>query len=167
MTRYALVTLLATLCSGCALVTTTPPQVEVVAVELRGVSLFDQTLSVTLCVTNPNTLELTFRRIAVGVDVQGSSFAQGVSDTVVRLPPSQSVLVPFTVASTVRNLGPQLLGVVRTGAVDYRLHGTVTLDTLGITVPFSRGGRLGLITAGQQLLADAVSPSTLRCIPPV
>lgn len=158
---------IASLCSGCALVTAMPPQVEVAAVELRSAGLLDQTLGVTLCVTNPNRSELTFRRIAVGVDVQGSSFAEGVSDTVVRLPPSQSVLVPFTVVSTVRNLGPQLLGVVRTGAVDYRLHGTVTLDTLGITVPFSRGGRLGLATAGQLLLADAVSPSTLRCMPPV
>lgn len=167
MTRSALVTLLATLCSGCALVTATPPQVEVAAVELRGAGLLDQTLGVTLCVTNPNRSEPTFRRIVVGVDVQGSSFAEGVSDSVVRLPPSQSVLVPFTVVSTVRNLGPQLLGVIRTGAVDYHLHGTVTLDTLGITVPFSRSGQLGLAAAGQLLLADTGSPSTSRCVPPV
>jgi len=73
------------------------------------------------------------------------------------------VLVPFTVVSTVRNLGPQLLGVISTGALDYRLHGTVTLDTLGITVPFSRGGRLDLLTAGPGLLADAAAPSGLRC----
>jgi len=66
----------------------------------------------------------------------------------------------------VRNLGPQLLGVARTGAMDYRLHGTVTLDTLGITVPFSRSGRLGLLTGGQQLLVDAVAPAALHCSPP-
>jgi len=74
--------------------------------------------------------------------------------------------VPFTVVSTVRNIGPQLLGVLRTGAVDYRLHGTITLETLGITVPFSRSGRLGLFTGGQQLLADAVAPRALRCTAP-
>ena len=158
---------IASLCNGCALVTAMPPQVEVASVELRGAGLLDQTLGVTLCVTNPNKSELVFRRIAVGVDAEGSPLAEGVSDVVVRLPPSQSVLVPFTVVSTVRNLGPQLLGLARTGAVDYRLHGTVTLDTLGITVPFSRSGRLGLATAGQQMLGDVVSPSTVRCAPPV
>lgn len=166
MNSLATTVLMASLCSGCALVTAAPPQVEVAAVELRGAGLLDQAMAVTLCVTNPNSSELSFRRIAVGVDAGGSPLAEGVSDTAVRLPPSSSVLVPFTVVSTVRNIGPQLLGVLRTGAVDYRLHGTITLETLGITVPFSRSGRLGLLTGGQQLLADAVAPRALRCTAP-
>lgn len=157
---------LAALCGGCALVAAPPPQVEVAGVELRSASLLDQSLGVTLCVTNPNGAELSFRRIAVGIDVAGSPLAQGISDTAVRVPPLQSVLVPFTVATTARNLGPQFLGVLRAGAVDYRLHGTVTLDTLGITVPFSRSGRLDLLAAGQGMLADAVAPGTLRCVRP-
>ena len=76
---------------------------------------------------------------------------------------SGCALVPFTVVSTVRNLGPQVLGVIRTGSLDYRLRGSITLDTLGITVPFSRGGRLNLLTSGQGLLADALSPTASRC----
>ncbi len=159
----ASVALVALLCNGCALATATPPQVEVAAVGLRGAGLLDQVLAVTLCVTNPNRSELSFRRIAVDVDAEGSPLAEGVSDTAVRLPPGSSVLVPFTVVSTVRNLGPQLLGVVRTGAVDYRLHGTVTLDTLGITVPFSRSGRLDLLTSVPGMLADAAMPTAPRC----
>ncbi len=159
----ASVALVALLCSGCALVTATPPQVEVAAVGLRSAGLLDQVLAVTLCVTNPNRSELSFRRITVDVDAEGSPLAAGVSDTAVRLPPGSSVLVPFTVVSTTRNLGPQLLGVVRTGALDYRLHGTVTLDTLGITVPFSRGGRLDLLASGPGMLADAALPTAPRC----
>ena len=166
MNRTVAAALLTALCTGCALVTATPPQVEVASVQLRGAGLLDQSLAVTLCVTNPNTSELSFRRIAVGVDAEGSLLAEGISNTAVRLPPTSSVLVPFTVVSTVRNLGLQLLGVLSTGALDYRLHGTITLDTLGITLPFSRSGRLGLLTAGQQLLADAAAPGTLRCTPP-
>ena len=157
------VALIALLCGGCALATATPPQVEVAAVGLRGAGLLDQVLAVTLCITNPNRSELSFRRITVDVDAEGSPLAAGVSDTAVQLPPGSSVLVPFTVVSTVRNLGPQLLGVVRTGAVDYRLHGTVTLDTLGITVPFSRSGRLDLLTSGPGMLADAAMPTAPRC----
>jgi len=93
-----------------------------------------------LCVANPNTSELTFRRIQVAVDAAGSPLADGASEVPVRLPPQSSVLVPFTVVSTVRNLGPQLLSVLRAGAVDHRLHGSITLDTLGITLPFSHNG---------------------------
>ena len=38
------------------------------------------------------------------------------------------------------------------------------MDTLGITVPFSRGGRLDVLTSGQELLADASSPTASRCM---
>ena len=166
MSRPMAWTLATVLCAGCALATATPPQVEVAAVELRGAGLLDQTLSVTLCVTNPNNSELAFRRIQVAVDAAGRPLAEGVSEAPVRLPPRSSVLVPFTVVSTVRNLVPQLFGVLSSGAVEYRVHGSITLETLGITVPFSRSGRLGLLTGGQQLLADAVAPRTLRCTTP-
>ncbi len=152
------------LLAGCALVTATPPEVEVAAVELRGLGLLDQALGVTLCVTNPNRTELAFQRVTVAVDTAGAPLAEGASDVPVRLPPLSSTLVPFTVVTTVRNLGSQLLGVVRTGGVDYRLRGTITLaGSLGLTIPFSRGGRLWLLTAGQELLADAIAPTTLRC----
>lgn len=155
------------LCAGCALATATPPQVEVASVRLRDVGLLDQTLDVTLCVTNPNAPELAFRRIQVAVDAAGSPLAAGTSEAPVRPPPQLSGLVPFAVVSTVRNLGPQLLGVLGTGAVEYRVHGSITLDALGRAVPFSRSGRLGLLTAGRKLLTDAIAPASLRCMPPL
>ncbi len=162
MSRSVAAALITVLCTSCALVTATPPQVEVASVQVRGAGLLDQALAVTLCVTNPNTSQLSFRRIVVDVDAEGSPLAEGVSDTPVRLPPGSSVLVPFTVVSTVRNLGPQLLRAISTGTVDYRLHGSITLDTLGITVLFSRSGRLDLLSAGLGMLADAAAPKTLR-----
>lgn len=155
----------ALLCAGCALATATPPQVEVASVRLRDVGLLDQTLDVTLCATNPNASELAFRRVQVAVDAAGSPLAAGTSEAPVRLPPQSSILMPFTVVSTVRNLGPQFLGVLGTGAVEYWVHGSITLDTVGLAVPFSRSGRLGLLTAGRELLAGAIAPAGLRCIP--
>ena len=162
----------ALLCTGCALATATPPQVEVADVQLRGIGLLTQTLGATLCVTNPNASELAFRRFQVTLDAAGSPLAEGTSDAPIRLPPNSSTLVPFTVVSTVRHLGPQLINVLSTGAVEYWVHGSITLDTLAITLPFSRSGRLGLLaagqgllTAGQGVLADAVAPANLRCMP--
>lgn len=149
--------------AGCALVNATPPQVEVAQVELRGAGLLDQSLGLSLCVTNPNDTKLSFRRVRVAVDVAGAPLAETVSEAPVRLPPRSSVLVPFAVATTVRNLGPQLLSVVRTGALDYRVRGTVQLDgALALALPFNRGGRLDAMT-GADLLADAGAKSRTRC----
>ncbi len=165
MTRPATLLLLLGL-GGCALAGATPPTVEVAAVELRGVGLLDQALAVSLCVSNPNTVALTFRRVRVGVDVSGAPLAAGVSDAAVSLPPLASVLVPFSVTTTTANLGPQLLGVLGTGGIDYRLHGSVQLaGVLPISIPFSRDGRLDLLTAGQRALADAAAPAGTRCGP--
>jgi LEA14-like dessication related protein len=151
--------------AGCALATATPPAIEVQRVELRGAGLLDQSLGVVLCVTNPNDAALDFRRVTVGVDVAGTPLAEAASETQVRLPPRSSTLVPFAVATTVRNIGPQLLGVLRTGRVDYRLHGSIQLTgSLAITLPFSRSGRLDLLTVGRDALADAAAPATgTRC----
>ncbi len=131
-----------------------PPTAEVAAVELRGLGLLDQALGVTLCISNPNARELSFRKITVALEVANAPLAESTSEAPLRLPPLSSVLVPFTVSTTVRNLGPQLWGVVRSGGVEYRLQGNVQLDgALAINVPFSRVGRLDLLTAGARLLS--------------
>ena len=158
--------LLPLLAAGCALATAMPPEVEVAAVELRGLGLLDQALGVTLCVSNPNDAELSFRRVTVGLEVAGAPLADSASETPVRLPPRSSVLVPFTVATTVRNLGPQVLDVARTGGVEYRVRGRVQLDgALAVALPFSRSGRLDLLAAGLRLLTlrsqlDALAAGT-------
>ena len=155
---------LALLSGGCAVVTATPPQVEVQQVEVQQVGLLDLTLGVTLCVSNPNNSELDFRQVTAALDLAGAPLAAGVSATPVRLPPRSSTLVPFEVAATAGNLGQQLLGVLHSGGVDYRLHGEVQLDgALAVTLPFSHAGRFDLLNAGQSLLADAVAQGGTHC----
>lgn len=145
---------LALLAAGCALAMATPPEVEVADVELRDLGVPDQALGVTLCVSNPNATELSFRRIAVALEVAGAPLAESESEAPVRLPPHSSVLVPFAVTTTVRSLGPQLWDVLRSRGVEYRLRGSVQLDgALGVSLPFSRGGRFDLLAAGARLLS--------------
>ena len=82
------------------------------------------------------------------------------------LPPRSFTLVPFQVVTTVRNLGPQLLGVLRTGSVDYRIHGTIRLTgALALDLPYSRRGRLGLLPAARGLLAYGAMPVATDCGP--
>lgn len=162
----ALIALLPLGLSGCVLAAA-PPSVDVVGVQLTGLGLTEQQLSLTLCVTNPNPSALAFRRVTADLDVSGLSLAEGASDLAVRLPARSSTLVPFTVVTTVRNIGAQLLNIVRSGSVDYRVHGTIALDELaGIALPYSRSGRLDPLAGSLDLVssaADAGSPSA--CTP--
>lgn len=152
--------------AACALATATPPGVEVAQVQLRGADVLNQVLDVSLCVTNPNDTELSFRRVRVMLDVSGTPLADSESASPVRLPPHSSTLVPFSVVTTTRNLGPQLLGIVQTGNLAYRVHGTIQLaGSLGITLPFSRSGRLDVLSAGNAVLADAMGPGGTACRP--
>ncbi len=150
--------------SGCALATAVPPSVEVINVRLTGMNLLQQQLAVTLCVTNPNADDLVFRRVTAALDVSGLPLVTGASEQPVRLPPRVSSIVPFTVTTTVQNLAPQLLGVLRTGQVDYRVHGTVTLDgALPFPIPYSRSGQLALLTGGLDLVSATTDVTPSRC----
>ena len=150
--------------SGCALATSTPPSVDVLDVQLTGIGLTDQQLAITLCVTNLNRSTIAFRQVTAEFDVSGSPLAAGSSDLPVQLPPLSSTVVPFTVVATVQNLGPQLLGVFRTGGIDYRVHGFVSLfGAFALTVPYSRSGHLDLLAGGLKLASAAADPTPSRC----
>jgi len=151
--------------TGCTLITSAPPTVGVLDVQLTALGIAEQRVAATLCVTNPNPNALSFKRVTVALDISGQPFAVGATDLPVILPPQSSIAVPFTVVTTVQNLGSQLLGVLRSGGVDYRVHGTVALrDGLGLVLPFSRSGRVDPLT-GSIALADAIlDPATSPCM---
>ena len=152
---------------GCTLLTATPPRVQVQSVALRGIGLLEQSLAVTLCVSNPNDAALAFRHVTTMLDVAGSPLATGESVLAVRLPPHAATTVPFAVTTTVANLGPQLLAVLQSGSLAYRIHGTVQLDgALPVTLPYGRAGRLDAATIGPALLADAGPPGMTDCPAP-
>lgn len=151
--------------AGCTLTTSTPPTVGVLDVQLTEFGVTEQRVAATLRVTNFNPTALSFKRVTVPLDNSGLPFAVGVTDLSVILPPQSSSVVPFTVVTTLQNLGSQLLGVLRSGGVDYRMHGTVALPgSLGVVLPFSRSGRIDPMI-GSIALADAtLDPATSPCL---
>ncbi|MGI4745476.1 MAG: LEA type 2 family protein [Janthinobacterium lividum] len=162
--RFTAATVLALGLAGCALTSSTPPSVDVMAVQLIGMGLVRQQLAVTLCVTNPNADALAFRAVTANFDLSGQPLAAGQSDLSIRLPPRASVVVPFTVVTTVQNASSQLLGVIRTGRIEYRVHGTVTLQgTFGLTLPYSRSGQIDPLASGLSLIAAASDPVSSQC----
>ncbi len=77
------------------------------------------------------------------VDVGGERLASGVNDSPVTLPPMQSVSLPFSVATTTRNLGAQLGSIFGTGTIPYTVSGHVVLrDFSLIGIPYSVAGRV-------------------------
>ena len=85
------------------------------------------------------------------MDVAGRPLAHGDSVVAVELPPHQAVPVPVALTSTTANLGSQLVGVLLTGGVDYRVTGRVTLKGLPLKVPFHAEGRLHMDAASRSL----------------
>lgn len=126
---------------GCAAVQ--PPRVDVLRARVSSAGLLDQQLQVRLCVSNPNARELAFSRVTFDVDVGGERLASGVNDSPVTLPPLRSVSLPFSVATTTRNLGAQLGSVLGSGTLPYTVHGRIVLrDFSLIGIPYSVSGRL-------------------------
>ena len=162
--RFAVVLTVALATSGCALAIDPPPSVDVLDVRLVGFGLEEQQLATTLCVTNRSASTLAFRRVSVVLDVSGSPLAAGTSELPVSLAPLSSTPVSFTVVTTVRNLGPQLLDILRSGSLDYRVHGSVAPNgAFGLALPYSRSGRLDLLAGGFELASAASDPSPSPC----
>ena len=162
--RRAVSTVLVLGLGGCTGVPTQPPGIEVVQVELGVEAFLDGPLAVLLCVTNPGDAELAFRRVSVGLDVAGAPLAAAETVSGVRVPARGSALVPVAAVVTAGNLGPQVLGIVRAGGIEYRVRGSVTLaGVVPLTVPFARSGRLGPAAVGSGLADAALAGGGGRC----
>lgn len=68
--------------------------------------------------------------------------------------------------TTVQNLGSQLLGLIEAGRIEYRVHGTVTLQgAFGLTLPYFRSGQIDPLAGGLSLIAAAAGPASSSCGP--
>jgi LEA14-like dessication related protein len=125
---------------GCAV---QAPKIDVLQARLTSLGVLDQQVQVQLCVSNPNRRELAFSRVTANVAIGGERLAAAVNDTPVTLPPLGSVSLPFTVDTTTRNLGDQLGGILRSGALRYDVSGIVVLRDFSVVgIPYSVSGRV-------------------------
>ena len=149
-------------CVPCGCATVRPPRVDVVQARISSAGLLDQQLQVQLCISNPNARELAFSRVSFEVDVAGDRLASGANESPVTLPPLQSVSLPFSVATTTRNLGEQLGSILGSGTVPYTVSGRIVLRDFGLfAIPYSVSGRLtpaGIAGGLVGLAGDAGTP---------
>jgi LEA14-like dessication related protein len=137
------VTLAAVACSTLGRAAFQNPVVNLRDVRVLGLGTGGGQLEVHLSVYNPNGYRLDATRLTYRVFVGDSvGLANGALDTRATVQASDSTIVKIPVAFTYSGLGAAASQLLRTGAVNYRVAGDVTVGSAvgNFTVPYSASG---------------------------
>jgi LEA14-like dessication related protein len=138
------VCVLATLLSGCASVSNRDPIVVTVAgIESLPGEGMEMRLLVKLRVQNPNDAPVDYDGIALNLDVQGRSFASGVSAEAGSVPRFGEAVVAVPVTISMLRMVRQVVGMMDGKPVDrieYELSGKLGSASLFGTQRFSAKG---------------------------
>jgi LEA14-like dessication related protein len=120
---------------GCAsLQGNDPLQVTVAGIEpLQGEGM-ELRLMVKLRVQNPNDAQIDFNGVALSMDVQGKTFASGVSDEVGSVPRFGESVISVPVTISAFNMVRQAIGMAHgagTGKVSYAMKGKLNASGFG------------------------------------
>jgi LEA14-like dessication related protein len=151
-----LTTLTVTACSGIAERAFTTPTIAVRGVKVRSVGLTGGSIEVSLAIANPNPYPLPVERATYSFALADSTeIGRGESAAAFTLPSRDSAIVQLPLDVSWEGLRAAARDATRDGTVDYRLVGSVTIDTpLGNpNVPFESTGRF------------TPPPSLLRSLP--
>ena len=146
MTRKIVVFALAltAACAGLARQVFQNPIVNLRDVRVTSLGATGGNIEVHLGVYNPNNFRLDASQMRYNVFVGDSvRMADGTVDTRTSVQAGDSTLVRIPVSFTYAGLGAAASQLLRTGAVNYRVTGDVTVSSVAgnFTVPFSATGR--------------------------
>jgi LEA14-like dessication related protein len=144
--RILLLVLSAALLAGCATFRPEAPEVRLADLSIDRIGLFEQRYRLGLRMRNPNDRDLDIESLRFDLALAGRSFADGVSADGFRLPAGGEERVEVVVTSDLGSVLDLLSDWIDGDrALPYRLSGEARLaDWGGITVPFSRDGRLDM-----------------------
>jgi LEA14-like dessication related protein len=120
------------------------PIVNLQDIRVLGLGTSGGQLEVHLSVYNPNDYRLDATRLTYRVFVGDSiGLASGAFDTRATVQADDSTIVKIPVAFTYSGLGAAATQLLRTGAVNYRVAGDVTVGSAigNFTVPYSATGQ--------------------------
>jgi len=137
-----------------------PLNVTVAGIEpLEGQGL-EMRMLVKLRVQNPNDEPIDFKGVALEMDVQGKTFASGVSAEAGNVPGFGESVIAVPVTISTMNLVRQALGMMKgagtgvgPGKIAYEMKGKLSSTGMSAT-RFSTKGDLELPTAGAQTATD-------------
>jgi len=120
------------------------PVVNLRDVRVLGLGTSGGNLEVQLSVYNPNNFRLDATRMTYRVFVGDSvGLATGAVDTRTSVQAADSTIVKIPVSFTYSGLGAAASQLLRTGAVNYKVNGDVTVGSVvgNFTVPYSTTGQ--------------------------
>jgi LEA14-like dessication related protein len=138
------VTLVVAACSALGRQAFQNPVVNLRDVRVLGLGTSGGQLEVQLSVYNPNNFRLDASRLTYRVFVGDSvGLASGAVDTRTSVQASDSTIVKVPVSFTYMGLGAAATQLMRTGAVNYKVNGDVTVGSVvgNFTVPYSTTGQ--------------------------
>jgi LEA14-like dessication related protein len=131
-------------CAGLARQAFQNPIVNLRDVKVMSLGTTGGNLEVALGVYNPNNFRLDATQMKYNVFVGDSvRMANGTVDAQTTVQAGDSTIVKIPVSFTYMGLGAAASQLMRTGAVNYRVSGDVTVGSVAgnFTVPFSTTGR--------------------------
>ncbi|HEU4997053.1 MAG TPA: LEA type 2 family protein [Gemmatimonadaceae bacterium] len=120
------------------------PTVNLRDVRVLGLGTTGGQLEVALAVYNPNNYRLDATRMTYRVFVGDTvGLASGALDTRTTVQASDSTIVKIPVSFTYSGLGTAATQLLRTGSVNYKVAGDVTVGSVvgNFTVPYSTTGQ--------------------------
>lgn len=144
--RSTLPLLLLLILSGCSHFLTRPeaPTVSLNNLQLVEATLFEQRYLLHLRIQNPNNFELPIAGMRYRLLLNGREFATGVSRDLETLPAYGEQVVAVNIVSNLLRIYEQLRNPARNDSFSYALEGSISLQGLGGTLPFSQRGEISL-----------------------
>lgn len=122
------------------------PRVSVADVEVKSLGLLEQKLDLGLRVANPNDFDLKIEALDFELDVNGRSFATGLSRVSTLVPAASMSVLRVDAILQSKNLIRQIrtlpLDTLKAG-VPYRIKGRVKIDRVSDWLPFEHAGIYG------------------------
>ena len=124
-----------------------PLRVSLADIRVEEFSGFETHFQIQLRVINTNDVDLNVKGIEAELEVNGQSFAAGVSNTPVKIPSFGTELVTIAVYSSVIKMFRSVYGLHDSEELQYRLNGKLRVagdNTLATTLPFESEGVVNL-----------------------
>lgn len=134
--------LLTLLLVACATLSWQKPEVTIADIQPGKSTLFEQTVTLTLRVQNPNNRALSAQGLTFDVAIAGEKLARGVSPQAIEVAPLSESLVTVELHTSTRRWLKQIARLLERpdSALDYEISGQLQgLNGLG-TLPFSSKG---------------------------
>ena len=133
------------LLAGCAGIgkSLEPPRVSLADIRVEDFTGFETVFQIRLRVINTNDVDLKVKGLEAELEINGQSFAAGVSNIPVKIPSFGTELVTVTLYSSVIKMLKSVYGLHESEELKYRLNGKLRVsgdNPLATTLPFESEG---------------------------